>query len=321
MPAQDLEEFGGILRRAVPDALWIELHEDGAMCADGSSVSSEDISPDVAWVAGRVFHTPLRSAMISLLESTKTIRWVHSSGSGLDLHPFPMLRHRGVVVTGARVNSPAIAEFVIRAVLARLQRSDLWEQAQVRAEWRRHDVREANGTTWLLLGVGAIGTRVAAAARALGARTVGVRRSAERCAAVDQVLPRSQIADFLPKADVVVLALPHRDDLPPLVDSDFLARMSTGSILVNVARGSLVDQAALLRALDRGIPDFAVLDVFAVEPLPSSSPLWRHPRVAISPHNSQASLARYERGARVFAQHLAEYSVSGRVATSLPEEC
>ena len=96
--------------------------------------------------------------------------------------------------------------------------------------------------------------------------------------------------------------------MPPLVDATFLAAMAEGSLLINIARGSLVDEAALVAALDRGRPEFAVLDVTVTEPLPSDSPLWSHPRVVLTPHNSAGGWNRYERYDDLLVDNLGRYA-------------
>jgi phosphoglycerate dehydrogenase-like enzyme len=113
--------------------------------------------------------------------------------------------------------------------------------------------------------------------------------------------------EAVPRADVIVLAAPGTPQTRHLVNDELLAAMRTGSVLVNVGRGSLVDEDALLRALDTGVPEAAILDVFATEPLPDDHPLWDHPRVVVTPHSSAGGLGRHDRAVELFVNNLSRY--------------
>jgi phosphoglycerate dehydrogenase-like enzyme len=214
----------------------------------------------------------------------------------------------------AHVTAIPIAEYVLGAVLRHRQQPERWADAQARREWRHREFPEVHGTTWLVVGVGAIGAEVAVRARAFGARVVGVRRTPRGDEPVDALLSPGELLGAVPAADVVVLCAPGTDATRHLVDAAFLAAMRQGSLLVNVARGSLVDEAALLAALDAGRPAHAVLDVVEVEPLPADSPLWDHPGVTLTPHSSGGGLGRYARSAELFAANLARYVAGEPVA-------
>jgi phosphoglycerate dehydrogenase-like enzyme len=234
------------------------------------------------------------------------MRWFQSPAAGY-IALYDHLFVRGVRVTGAHVNAIPIAEYVLQAVLAHFQGVAEWAAARAAHEWRPHEFREVFGTTWLVIGVGSIGSAVAERARALGARVLGHRRHPTGREPVDEMLSREVLLDELPRCDVVVLAAPATPETTAFVDDQFLAAMAPHSVLVNVARGALVDEAALLTALDRGRPAAAILDVFATEPLPADSPFWEHPRVVLTPHSSAGGLARHGRVADLFVENLERY--------------
>ncbi len=263
--------------------------------------------PEVAWLSVDVLRGDARP-FLETMRASRALRWVHSAGAGGDHPMFRELLDRGVRLSTSHVNNISIAEYVLRAVLERFQRTDLWRAARADRAWRYHEFREVSGTTWIVLGCGAIGCAVAERARAFGARVVGVRRHPDGSEPVDEMVEPAAVAGVLPDADVVVLAAPATAETHHLVDRRFLARMKEGSVLVNVARGTLVDEQALLEALNRGVPDWAVLDVLAPEPPPPDSPLWAHPSVELTPHSSSGGSGRFDRGADLFADNLARFS-------------
>jgi len=212
-----------------------------------------------------------------------------------------------VRLTTAHVNNVPIAEYVLREVLDRFQRADRWRAGQAAHHWEHHEWREVTGSTWLVVGVGAIGSAVAERARAFGAHVIGVRRTPDGTEPVDEMVGPDELLAQLPRADVVVLTLPASDTTHHLVDDVFLAAMQPDAVLVNVARGAIVDEAALVRALDAGRPGFAVLDVVETEPLPTESPLWDHPKVVVTPHSSSGGHGRFARGADLFAENLRRF--------------
>jgi len=302
---------------ARPGVEPITVGQDGGLAlSDGTTVDHEDADPEVAWGTSDLYlaGAPLRP-FFELVSSCITIRWFQSAGAGFDGPVFARLAGRGVRISNAHANSIPIAEFIMRSVLDHFQRADLWRGAQSENRWSKHDYREVFGSTWLILGLGGIGSAVAERARAFGATTIGCRRRPSASDPTDRTVIPDQLPGVIGLADVVVLALPANPDTARFVDAPFLAAMRPGSILVNVGRGSLVDEAALLTALDRGVPERAVLDVFATEPLPAGHPLWRHPAVVVTPHNAAGGVGRYERQAQLFAENLDRY-LSGEALLS-----
>ena len=280
------------------------------MQKDGSLAEGDDVDCDVAAASFDLFDAyegALRPFFGKVLSST-ALRWLSVPNAGLDSPAFTTVLERGVRLTNAHVTDIPISEYVLRSVLDHFQQAGLWRDSQQRRGWDRHQFREVAGTTWLVVGLGTIGQAIATRARAFGARVVGCRRNPTGDEPVDAFVSPSDLLAALPAADVVVLSLPSSADEPPLVDARFLDVMAEGSVLVNIARGSLIDEDALLAALDRGRPDAAILDVMVTEPLPETSALWSHPRVVLTPHNSAGGFARYGRYDDLLVDNLGRFA-------------
>ncbi len=294
------DRWTGLLHQAAPDARWVTVAADG-------ETSDPDPRPDVMWLSIDTFFDGTVTPMLELAMRSPTLRWAHSASAGVDAAFFGDLARQGVRLSTTHVNGISIAEYVMAQVLACYQPHGQWRADQSDHQWRRAEFREVIGTTWLVIGLGGIGAAVAERARAFGATTLGVRRNPTGRDPVDEIHGPAAIPSLVPRADVVVLAVPGSDQTSKLVDAEFLAAMKPGSILVNVARGSLVDEDALLTALDRGVPERAILDVFETEPLPADSRLWSHPSVVATAHTSAGGAGRHDRTARAFGENLRRY--------------
>ena len=285
------------------------MEKDGTLRTEaGDTVERADASPEVAWGTSDLYAAgaPMRP-FLGLIRRAPSMRWFQSPAAGYDAPIFAELARRGVRVTIAHVNGIPIAEFVMRAVLDHFQQAHQWRQAQEARAWAIHDWREVSGSTWLVIGLGSIGGGVARRAKAFGATVIGCRRTAGPSEPCDRTVPLAEIGTVLGDADVVVVCVPATPDTVGLVDESFLRSMKPGSLLVNVARGSLVDEEALLGALDRGVPEAAILDVFSEEPLPAEHPFWSHQRVTVTAHNAAGGTGRHIRQAELFGLNLDLY--------------
>ncbi len=299
--------FGAYLRR--PGVEFLTMETDGGLRdGEGSIVSPEDARPVVAWGTSDLFRegAPIRE-FFGLLRRASSLQWFQSPAAGYDAPVFAELAARGVTVTNAHVNSLPIAEFVLRAVLDEFQGAARWREQVAERSWQIHDWREVSGTTWLVIGLGGIGSEVAIRARAFGARVIGSRRSPSPADPTDLTVTPDRLHEVLDQADVIVLAAPATPETTDLVDREFLARVRPGCTLVNVARGVLIDDGALLAALDDGTVGAAVLDVFRTEPLPVDHPYWTHPSVRVTPHNAAGGRGRLSRQAELFGANLDRY--------------
>ena len=274
--------------------------------ADGSIDGGVDEAFEVAWLSSDLFFGDGGlSRFLALVEASDSFRWLQSAAAGVDQPVFGRLLERSVRLCNSHVTAVPIAECVLRSVLDHFQRAGEWRDQQAAREWAHHDFREVSGTTWLVIGLGAIGSEVASRARAFDAHVIGVRRTPTGTEPVDELITPDATLGAVPRADVVVIAAPATAETASLVDGGFLAAMRPESVLVNVARGTLVDDDALLAALDTGTPELAVLDAFRTEPLPPDHPYWSHPRVMLTPHSMGGGLRRWDRGADLFLDNLA----------------
>jgi len=303
-----LERSGDVLRAAAPAARWVHVDQDGTVRLDGREIDRTDAAPEVAWLSSDLVQGGPVHRFFGIVAHAPSLRWLQSSAAGFDAPVFADLLARGVRLTTSHIAGPPIADFVLRAALDHLQDADAWRAAQAERRWAPHEITEMADTTWLVVGMGAIGAEVAVRARACGATVVGVRRSPTGAEPADEMIGPDAVRGALARADVVVLATPASASTTGLVDARFLAAMRPGSLLVNIGRGALVDEPALLAALDSGTPGRAALDVTATEPLPVDDPLWAHPRVVLTPHSSALGGGRHGRAARVFAQNLRRYT-------------
>lgn len=299
------ERFGNRLTGVVA----LRMQGDGTLRRGEANVPLDEAYPPVVWGTPDLFDVggPLQAFFAFLHERADSVRWFQSPSAGVDAHWFDGLRRRGLRLTTSHVNNVSVAEYVMGAVLEHYQRRDRWRESASRRAWEPSSFRELYGTTWLVIGLGALGSAVAVRAKAFGVEVVGVRRRASGDEPVGRVVAPADVHGVLGEADVVVLAAPATAETRHLVDARFLAAMRPRSVLVNVARGSLVDEDALLAALDRGTPEAALLDVTTIEPLPAASPLWHHPAVTVSPHSAGRGEGRYARAAELFVDNLDRY--------------
>jgi phosphoglycerate dehydrogenase-like enzyme len=236
-----------------------------------------------------------------LLDRAGKLRFIQAIGAGTDQFPLEELKMRGIRLASARgVNYRAVAEHAMALILALSRRLPEARDNQAKRVWRgmigdlsrRED--ELGGKTLLVVGLGQIGGRLAQLAKALDMRVVGLRRNpvAGRGAA-DSVHAMSEFRSLLPEADFVALTCPLTKETEKLVDAEALARMKPSAYLVNLARGRIVDEEALVEALATGRIAGAGIDVTVEEPLAPNSPIWGMEHVLLTPHTA-GETRRYE---------------------------
>lgn len=249
---------------------------------------------------------PLSDAFFRVADAALGLQWLHVCSSGLDLPQYAKTLARGVPVTASTgVTAAPIAQTAVAAILAQSRGFDRWLASQARREWAplAGDARPPDLHTLqvLVVGAGAIGQEIGRLCQALGLRTTAVRRDAQPLPGFNATLGFDELDGALAQCDWLVLALPLTPATRGLMDARRLALLPRHARVANVARGELIDEAALAAALSSGSLAGAYLDTFVDEPLPAASPLWSLPSVWLSPHNSAASLGHEGRVVDAFA--------------------
>jgi phosphoglycerate dehydrogenase-like enzyme len=261
-----------------------------------------------------------------LLARAPHLAWVHSATSGVERALTPAALERGLVVTNARgVFSRPIAEYVMMMILAVSRRLPQLLELQRERTWQPLEGAELRDVTVGIIGLGSIGRAVGALASAFGCRVVAIRRRPDRDdgpanpeegdddrvlgeAMLDRVGGPDTLPELLGESDFIVLAAPLTAETEDLIDDETLALVKPGAWLINVARGRLVDERALLRALREGPLGGAVLDTFRDEPLPAMSSFYELPNVIVTPHTAWSSGRVLDRSVELFCDNLRRFA-------------
>jgi phosphoglycerate dehydrogenase-like enzyme len=273
----------------------------------GGAPDGDPGAVEAAFFSGDLFPDRVREFALALRDA-KALRWLHTFSAGVD-HPwFQALRGQGIrITTSSGAHAVPIAQTVALYLLALSRGMQTFADAQRRRAWERHALVDLQGLVLAVVGLGPIGLEVARLGAALGMQVVGVRRRPrgdEPC----ETWPLERLDELLPRADAVVLALPLAPETKGLFDAARLARVKAGAWFVNVGRGDLVDEPALVEALRSGRLGGAGLDVFHSEPLPPESPLWSLPNVIVTPHNAGDTPGNLVRACEIFLDNLGRYA-------------
>jgi glyoxylate/hydroxypyruvate reductase A len=243
------------------------------------------------------------------------VRWVQASSAGIG----QLVRRMGydtrmpntVFTTASGIHGRPLAEFCAMAMLMFAKGLRRMIDDQQRGHWERYAGSELGGRTLGIVGVGSIGAEVARLGQALGMRVIGTKRTtagADLAALhLDEMHGPAGLSEVLRQADYLVIATPHTDETERLIGAAELALLPAGAVLINIGRGAVVDEAALVEALRSGQLGGAALDVFEHEPLPPESPFWQMPNVLVSPHSGSTSDRENERLTDLFCENLRRF--------------
>lgn len=300
----------------VSDAVWDVVGDrllaaapdlDRIRFVPGATVTPEEIARvDVAFLSMDLWPDWVGSYMAVCL-GAPNLAWLHSGSAGVDHPVFGMIIDNGARLTNSSgASGRSIAHHVLLMLLALRRDLPGFVRDQQARAWLTRDVGDVEGTTVGVLGMGPIGAESARLAAEFGMRVVGMRRTVtgdEPC----ETWTLDRLPELLPQLDALVLALPLTPDTHHLIGAPELALLPMGAHVVNVGRGELIDEAALVDALERGHVGGAALDVTEVEPLPDESPLWAMPNVIITPHSSGSTRSTWTRAAGYFADEFERY--------------
>lgn len=262
--------------------------------------------------ADALFGIPdIQPAMLAeAVRANPALRWVHTTaaGGGSQVRAAGLTAaelDRVAFTTSAGVHGSTLAEFALFGILAGAKNLRRLEADQAAKRWpeQRWEMRHLDEMRVLVVGLGGIGAATAARFAACGAQVWGVSRSGRPIPHVDRVVDVGDLAAAAAEVDAIIVTLPGTAATEKLIGRDVLAAVRPGTLICNVGRGTVIDEDALIDALDDGRIGFAALDVFASEPLPTDSPLWAHPNVLVSPHSAALSRQEARRIARLFARN------------------
>ena len=251
----------------------------------------------------------------NVIARTPRLKWIQMMSAGVDSFLDNEFRQSSVIMTMVSgIHATPVGEFVIELMLMFAKQAPLCLHLKQKREWKRFTPTVLRSKTVGIVGLGDIGREVARLAKAFGMRVLATRRSAKRVARarhVDIVLPPQQLPQLLSDSDFVVLTLPLTPETNRLISERELRTMKPSAYLINVSRGNIVDEEALIRALDEHWIAGAGLDVFATEPLPTGSKLWESPNVIFSPHVAGVMEDYNMRATELFCENLRRY-LSGK---------
>lgn len=244
-----------------------------------------------------------------IIASCTSLKWIHVISAGLELMPFDQIGRQEILVTNARgIHVGPMSEYTIGLILMFSRRFVELYQNQLQHRWDRSiRIDELDGQTLGVIGAGAIGSKIAERARAFGMRTLGVATAVRELPEFDEVFDRSALDEVLKRSDYLVVIVPLTAETEGMIGEREISLMKQSAVLINIARGQVVEEGALLSALQEKRIRGAGLDVFMQEPLPEDHPFWELENVVLTPHLSSRSPKYMERAQEIFLHNLSVY--------------
>lgn len=271
-------------------------------------INEEDISYTdvISDVDALVCYNPFNQLDISRF---KQLKWIQLSSIGIDQLPKQKVREKGIIVTNNKSGySIPIGEWIVMKILELLKNSRTFYHKQSKKEWKMDTtVLELYNKTVCFVGTGSIAAEAAKRLQGFDVNIIGINTSGRRVEYFNSCYPLNELGCVLPQADAVVLSIPYTKETHHLIDENNISSLKKGACLINIARGNIIKESALIEALQKGTLRGAALDVFEEEPLPEDSPLWDMDNVVITPHNSWISEMRNERRYNITYENLKRF--------------
>jgi len=256
----------------------------------------------------------------SLFDRVPRLQWIQNHSTGWDKMDYPQMRESDIVVTGiSGLLAPTVAEHAMALLLGLSRAIGPLRNQQYEQVWKVIPGRELDGLTACILGVGAIGRQIALRLKPFGMRTVGVDvREMPPPEGMDEVLLMDQLPQVLARSDALFICCPLTDETFHLIDEGALTQLRAGAFLINISRGGIVDESALVDALRSGRLGGAALDVTEKEPCPADSPLWNAPNLLLTPHSAGFSQFTLPRKRDRFIENLCRWAAGEPLVDVLP---
>jgi phosphoglycerate dehydrogenase-like enzyme len=308
MYEKSLAHIGDRLNALKLDIKVLPFDGSGRFLIDGTATAPENVDLDYLWLSSHINADNAQKTAFDVALACRSIGVLQTFNAGLDNPVYKKISDKGTRICNSSAQGVAIAEYIMAQVLSVTHPVAQQRAQQAAKEWKITPFRELSRTHWLIVGYGPIGQEVAKRAKAFGAGISVVRRSPESSDVVDKAGTMADLPSLLPEADIIVLACPLNESTRGFAGTKFFGAVKPGAILVNIARGGLIDDAALIAALDDGRLETAILDVFHTEPLPTDDPLWSHPGVRLTPHTSFAGDGGRGRWDQLFLDNIARFA-------------
>lgn len=298
------EDIHGMAISAYADALRERLSEYDIRLAE-TPADERELIEGASVIAGTTMNE-------TLLDRAENLKLFSCSYAGYGHLPMNAFEERGVSVTTASgVHGPNIAEHVIGFVLALCRRHHKGWRRQQKRQWQAYKTRELAGSTVTVVGLGALGSAVVKRLQGFDVQTLGVRHSPNKGGPTDEVMGTDELHDALARTDYLVLTVPLTDETEEMIGDEEFTTLPPDAVVVNVARGAVIDTDALVSALRSNAIGGAGLDVTDPEPLPADHPLWRFENVLITPHNAGHTPEYYQRLADIVTENIQRIENTG----------
>lgn len=294
VPIEFMERHLDLIRQTIPGVSVIRAYTE-------AELQSRALDADILITWGQ--YSP-----VEFCTKAKNLKWIHAISAGVEGLTIPEIMNLDAVVSNTKgIHGIPMAEHTMALILARLRQLPVFIKQQQEKIWLKHHPEETQGKTVGIIGLGSIGEEVAKKCKVFGMRVVATKRTPVDCEWVDELYSENQLNKLLGEADFVVVVVPLTPQTTKLIGEKEFKMMKKTSYIINIARGKVIDEKALVKALQNGDIGGAGLDCVEDEPLPQDSPLWDMPNVMITPHMAADSPLYMDRAMDLFCENLKRF--------------